>query len=286
LLGEGKAMRRVRFVLLGISLCLALVIGAGGKTEAATKFAPVMDFGTGCLLGGALNKQFIQPEDATKMINGGESYKIYSLQGRLGLAVGKKPESIGDPCPEESAVATTPSHDRQDVVGIGSTWAGMPRVPVALSPDSAFYKNVVADLLKTRGMTQPHVLIDQIYRIDLEGDGSSEVLISASYFKNGYVPLPVAGPSPSASAGDYSVVLMRKVEDGVVKTVVLEENEFKQDIEFSAPLQFRLRGIMDINGDGTLEVLTIARYYEGQSTSVFQITGTKVEEVLACGCGA
>ncbi|MEP6774256.1 MAG: hypothetical protein ABJA50_01560 [Chloroflexota bacterium] len=280
-------MRSIRFALLCTGLSLAVLIGVGTNTEAAApRFAPAMDFGTGCLLGGALNKQFIQTEDAAKMINGGESYKIYSLKGRLGLATGRKPVSIGDPCPEISAVDTTPSYDRQDVVGLGSTWAGMPRVPIALSPNLAVYKNAVADLLKARGITQPHVLIDQIYRIDLEGDGSSEVLISATYFKNGNIPQPVAGPSPDASAGDYSIVFMRKVVNGVVKTVVLDENEFTNDAVFVAPYQYRLRGVMDINGDGNLEVLVMGRYYEGQFTSVFQITGIKAEEVLACGCGA
>jgi hypothetical protein len=279
-------MKRIRFVVLGIGLCVAMCIGASGNTEAATPtFAPVMDFGTGCLLGGALDRRFIPADEATKKITGGEVYKIYGLQGRLGKAIGTKPASIGVPCEDVTAISTTPSHERENVVGLGSTWAGMPRVPIAISPNLVVYKNAVSDLLKARGIAHPTVMIDQIYRIDLEGDGVSEVLISASYFKHGNVPQPSAGPSPDADAGDYSIVFMRKLVAGVVQTVVLAENVYTQDAEFIAPNQYRLRGVMDINGDGTMEILMFGRYYEGQWTSVFQVKGTDVQEVLSCGCG-
>lgn len=280
-------MRRTRLIVLGILLCLALSITASGKTEAATPgFAPVMDFGTGCLLGGALNRQFIPADIATTKITGGEVYKIYGLQGRLGTALGSKPASIGMPCEDVTAVSTRPSYEGKNVIGLGSTWAGMPRVPVAISPNLAVYKNAVADLLKARGIAQPTVMIDQIYRIDLEGDGTSEVLISASYFKHVALQQPWAGPTPNADAGDYSILFMRKVVAGIVKTVVLAEDVYTQAAEFVAPKQFRLRGVADINGDGTMEVLVFGRYYEGQWTSVFQVKGTDVQEVLSCGCGA
>lgn len=279
---------RIAKVMAAILALAALVgiWGANGKTEAATPvFGAAMDFGTGCLLGGALNKSFIKAEDATGKINGGETYKIYSLKGRLGVATGGRPASIGIPCEDVMALSTRPSYENKEVIALSGNWPGMPRVPVAVSASNNTYKTAVRDLLTARGLTNPKVMIDQIYRIDLEGDGVMEALVSASYFKNGYAPQPGGGPSPDAAAGDYSILFMRKVIRGVVQTAVLEENVYKNDAEFIAPNQFRIRGVVDINGDGKMEVLVYGAYYEGHWTSVYEINGIQFKEVLACGCG-
>jgi hypothetical protein len=281
-------MKTIRVMLLGIGLAImALIWGTSGSPgQAATPvFGAALDFGTGCLLGGAQDKKFVLQNAAAARIRGGETYKIYSLKGKLGTATGGKPVSIGVPCEGTMEVKTRPSYSGDNEIGLGGNWPGMPRVPVAISPNLAVYKTAVSDLLKARGLTNPKVLIDQIYRIDLEGDGAAEVLISASYFKNGYVPQPTGGPSPNADAGDYSILFMRKVVQGKVQTVVLAENVYPEYAEFIAPSQYRIRGIVDINGDGKMEVLVYGRYYEGHWTSVFQINGTQFKEVLSCGCG-
>ncbi|MEO5952949.1 MAG: hypothetical protein ABIQ44_10845, partial [Chloroflexia bacterium] len=124
-----------------------------------------------------------------------------------------------------------------------------------------------------------------VYRIDLEGDGVMEAVVSATYWSGDHDPQALIGPSPDAKAGDYSILFMRKVVQGQVKTVVLAENVYTQDAEFVAPNQFRVRGIVDINGDGKMEVLMYGAYYEGHWTSVFEITGTQFKEVMSCGCG-
>ena len=141
------------------------------------------------------------------------------------------------------------------------------------------------DLLRARGLSNPKISIDQIYRIDLEGDRVAEVLISASYFSDATEPQAADGPGPDAAAGDYSILFMRKVVRGKVETVVLAEDVYKESAEFIAPSQYRIRGVVDINGDGKMEVLMYGRYYEGHWTSVFQINGTQFKEVLSCGCG-
>jgi hypothetical protein len=281
-------MSGIKLALLGlVVVAMAVISTAGGtSTRAATpSFGAALDFGIGCLLGGAQNGTFIKAQDAAAKINGGETYKIYSLKGRLGTATGSRPTSFGVPCEEEFDITTRPSYAQKEVIGLGGNWPGMPRVPVAIGPNSPVYKTAVSDLLKARGLSNPNVLIDQIYRIDLEGDGVTEVLVSASYFKSGYPPQPAGGPSPDADAGDYSIVFMRKVVAGKVQTVVLAENIYMQDAEFIAPSQFRIRGVVDLNGDGKMEVLVYGRYYEGAWTSVFDINGTQFQEVLSCGCG-
>ena len=280
-------MHIIRVLALGFALvALVWLWSAGTSVQAATPgFGAAMDFGTGCLLGGAQDKKFVLAEDASGMIKGGETYKIYSLRGKLGTATGTTPVSIGIPCEDTMEITTRPSYADREVIGLGGNWPGMPRVPVAINTSNSTYRAAVSDLLKARGLSNSRVAIDQIYRIDLEGDRVTEVLVSASYFSAASEPQAVEGPSPDAAAGDYSILIMRKVVQGKVQTVVLAENVYPQDAEFIAPSQFRIRGVVDINGDGKMEVLMYGRYYEGHWTSVFEINGTQFKEVLSCGCG-
>ena len=281
-------MTGTRVLLLGVAVAtLAFILAASGNTgRAATPvFGAAMDFGTGCLLGGAQDKKYLSHDEAVARIKGGEAYKIYSLRGRLGTATGGLPESIGIPCEDTMAITTRPSYAERDVIGLGGTWPGMPRVPVALSPNNLTYKAAVSDLLKARGLSVSEVIIDQIYRIDLEGDGVNEVVISASRFSDEVEPQALEGPSPDAAAGDYSILFVRKVVHNRVQTIVLAENVYPEAQEFVAPSQYEIRGIVDINGDGRMEILMYGRYYEGHWTSVFEIKGTQYKEVLSCGCG-
>jgi hypothetical protein len=44
--------------------------------------------------------------------------------------------------------------------------------------------------------------------------------------------------------------------------------------------------VADLNGDGRMEVLVHAWYYEGASVIVYTYDGTDFTQVLATGCGA
>jgi hypothetical protein len=287
-------MRLAKLIAAGaVLLVLALVVGDGGNSSAANAPAatnvvyPVMDVGTGCFLGGVSAQKFVTDTLAAPTVKGGESYRLYSLKGYVGKATGGKPESLGVPCDATVAVPLKPSQDGKDVIALGGTWAGMPRVPKALDPAMAVYRQATADLLKARGITNPKLNVTQVYRIDLEGDKVDEVIVAATYYAGAVeTTKPGYGPTPDAQAGDYSVVYMRKVVGGRVQTTVLAADIYPEAKEFIAPAEYRIRGILDVNGDGTMEVIVYGRYYEGHWSSVFQVKGTKVEEVLSCGCGA
>jgi hypothetical protein len=108
------------------------------------------------------------------------------------------------------------------------------------------------------------------------------VLVSATYCASGFE----GSPSPSAEAGDYSIVFLRKVLSGTVETRVLAADVYSRAAEFVAPAEYKIKGVLDLNGDGTMEVVVYGRYYEGHWSTVYQVKGTQVEEVLTCGCGA
>ena len=57
------------------------------------------------------------------------------------------------------------------------------------------YVEAVRDFLKTKGIEEPKVKIDNIIRVDLDGDGEDEVLISATNYseKEEGAPMRLSG---------------------------------------------------------------------------------------------
>ena len=50
--------------------------------------------------------------------------------------------------------------------------------------------------------------------------------------------------------------------------------------------RYRVLDVADLNGDGRMEVLVHAWYYEGAGVLVYTYDGSTLTEVLATGCGS
>ena len=48
----------------------------------------------------------------------------------------------------------------------------------------------------------------------------------------------------------------------------------------------KLAAVLDLNGDGKLEVIVHSFYYEGGQTTIYRCQPDKIEEVLSVECGA
>lgn len=75
----------------------------------------------------------------------------------------------------------------------------------SLPTSNTIYRELVqAELLK-RGLKSPTVTLGSVTRTDLDGDGTSEVIVETSHFRlqdgSAFVP------PPRAEAGDYSLLL-------------------------------------------------------------------------------
>jgi hypothetical protein len=278
-------MKAVRLVAAVFALfVLALAIGGGTGTSAATptRVYPIVDVGSNFLLGGSAQGNWLTPDVMSNTVAGGESYRVYSLKGYLGRSTGTLAVPAGEPCEDVQSVDLQPSRQNTGSIAVASTWAAMPRLPRTLSNTTPVYVKAVSDLLKARGIATPNVNIEQVLQVDLEGDGVKEVLVSATYFAGSDNNEPI----PSITPGDYSITFMRKLVAGKVETVVLAEDVHTEQADFAAPSKYKIAGVMDLNGDGTMEVVLNGSYYEGAWTSVLQIKGTQFEEVLSAGCGA
>jgi hypothetical protein len=44
--------------------------------------------------------------------------------------------------------------------------------------------------------------------------------------------------------------------------------------------------VLDLDGDGKMEVIVDSAYYEGEATTVYRCTPEKIQELVSTGCGA
>jgi hypothetical protein len=240
---------------------------------AAPRIAPIAS--GPYLLGGAENGKWIDAGATAKKLRGNERYRMYTTAGRI--ATGSGSVSAAEViCPDTWVVKWKPEPRAAEFVAFGGTHNPLPRKLRLHSPNTAVYRQAVADLLRAHGIANPDVRITKIVRVDLEGDGVEEVVLSATR---------LSITIPSVAAGDYSLVVLRKIVNGKVQTIPLAENYFPQAKEFIAPHMFSVPAIADFNGDGRMEIMVNWNYYEGSGAELYTVQGNKVSVVLESGCG-
>ncbi|RYX81650.1 hypothetical protein EON83_22900 [bacterium] len=263
----------------------------------ASELHPVVDFQAGYLLGSStVPNKWMRPEALvkSKQLPGKRKYRVYSMKGYLGEVSGNKAISQGAPCEDTRYVDFAPSREnakyKSGVIAIGGSWNALPRPLRQEGTYLVTYRNIVADFLKTKGIPKTTIRIAQVFRVDLDGDGTDEVLINATNH-NGSNGLN-GNISPDSRAGEYSMTLLRKIVNGKVQTILVEGDFYPTAKKFNAPNVYKIAGAFDVNGDGKMEIVTKGRYYEGDWTTVYAVNGNKsssvlkVQDVLGDGCGA
>jgi len=270
---------------------LLMVVALGLLSQAGTGRAqaviPVVDQGAhvwasqesaGCLLGGKMGNRWLKPKEMAGMLRGGETYRLYTMTRFIGTARGSKPEKGERASPEYSVKMVPLPAGPKEVLAIGGQWNALPRVPRLLSTDQKIYQAAVAEVLKKKGIKNPKVKLKQVIHIDLDSDGVEEVLVTAdTYGEKLYTHLQ--------KKGSYSLVLLRKVIHGQVENLVIEEDYFPANLKYGVPMRFWVGAVLDVDGDGVMEIVLHAMYYEGGGTSVHKVEGDKVTRVLVAGWG-
>jgi hypothetical protein len=217
------------------------------------------------------------------LIKEGETFRLYTLTGPAGTGVVGKPVPPEYPCDDIVEVSISPLPEGEnDVIGVNGSWDAQPRLPKVQSTDQQEYRAVVSGYLKGVGISNPKVTIFQLLRVDLDGDGAEEVLIAANSKDN---PLQ----SHFMGRGDFSVVLLRRVAQGKAQTIPLvSEVELKNHKD---PIQTAswhhketVAAILDINGDGVMEVITTYQSIFDGGKNVYDVKGRKPRTVLGWGC--
>jgi hypothetical protein len=261
------------------SVLIALLLATAVSAQSSNQIVPIVEISVGGIIGGVRDGKWIADKDVAPMLKGRDEYRLVGWKGvEAGkMAYGSKP-AAEVPCEEFYHVDLDSKMNSGIAMGSGATWNPVPRVPAAISLTDATYRKIVGDVLRSKGITKPNAKIIQAYRVDLDGDGTEEVVLAATYFKTGAV-------SPKAAVGDYSFLMLRKIVGGKPQNIVIAGEFIKKTVEFGAVNEYGISSIADLNGDGNMEIVMRSQYYEGNGSVVYEVQGGKANEVLSTGCG-
>jgi FG-GAP repeat len=255
----------------------------------AAELHPIVEVESGYLFGATTDGKWIKAEESAKSVRADTTYQIYGLTAKVGEAKGGKLKtSEEDVCSDMAVVPLSPKPDK-GAVALAAPWNALPRKPRVSDTTQQVYVDAVRDFLKTKGIEQPKVKIDSILRIDLDGDGEEEVLISATNYFSNDERIPMRSP-----AGSYSMVLLRRVVAGKVETQLIVGEFYpeaypkaaQEEGRFDAPNTYKVIAVLDLDGDGKMEIVVRSDYYEGGATTIYRCNPKKVEELLSVSCGA
>ncbi len=287
---------------LTLAVIMVLILGLsphGGTSKAADTVYPIVAFSDfwsresrSYLLGASAGGKWIKPEAAFPLIRGKEQYRLYTLDGEVGTSVGGKPTKGLKDAEWINTIyvklASIPK-DIRFLVGVNGPWEPLPRPIKIGSTEQQVYREAAAEILKSKGIENPQVNLTQVLQVDLDGDGVEEVLVSAAnYERVKEMREPgVRSILPTSShnrAGDYSVVFLCKVVQGKVVTTIIK-GEYYPRREETVLTEHKVVGVLDLNGDGIMELVLSHQHYEGEWIGVYRVKGTKITLLSGMGFG-
>jgi hypothetical protein len=205
---------------------------------------------------------------------------------RLDEPISRGTSSPGMPCMDEAGgiegpvvdLGPSPEGFGPDRIAVAGVADPLPRPVEVLDPTDPTYMASVAEAVRDLGIDDPTPEIAQVVRGDLDGDGVAEVLIAAQRLTD--------PNSLAATDGDYSVLFLRRVIGGQVATVPVASS-VAVAVENQTPYLAvqRLSALADLNGDGRMEAVVDAQYYEGSTMAAFELQDGRLVEVLSGHCG-
>jgi hypothetical protein len=126
--------------------------------------------------------------------------------------------------------------------------------------------------------------ITQLFRVDLDGDGRDEMLITASNTTEERVFTSMAD-SPLHRTGDYSALLLQYLDKRDRPHLVALDVDYKKTYRDALNL-CQVDAIADIDGDNKMEIISSSRYYEGTAVVLWNFKNGKLKELVSAASGA
>ena len=263
-----------------IALALFATVLTLSSSAKSADLPTFVDLPSGLIIGAHAGGKWLSSEQAGKALEPGRKYRLFTLTGKTGDAVGGKAAPNAEVCPDVWEQTLQPATEKS-AIALAVPWNPMPRTAKASDKTQELYVKAARDFLVGKGIAKPVVKITQLLRIDLDGDNDDEVLLSATHYPG------EEGESPSqAEAGNYSFVLLRRVVDGKVQTKLVDGEFYPKASESQTPYRYEVSGLLDLDGDGRLEIIIYSAYYEGATVTVWRFGEGKLHKVLEIGCGA
>lgn len=220
----------------------------------------------------------------------GYHYDVYINNTKKGNATGGLPinSKSGETLKEDKYIPGFDIIDLYDEnnqhvdydIAINADWNICPRSYSNHSTDQKIYQDLTKNLIMKEGLKNPDTTLKQVIRVDLDGDGTEEVLITADN--------TIDDQFEQVKKGDNAIVLFRKLVNGKVVDQVVEKDIRLKNEEVASyyrPL-FRVETFSDLDGDGIMEVIIKSWYYEGEGWFVYKLIDNRLVLVASNGSGA
>lgn len=260
-------------------LLLSLLIVVSPKTLFADANLPV-PFVAEFFIGGILDGKWVSSDMLATSVPSGLEFRCYSFSKEMEKKTGTAPQSEQGPG-EYWNISFGPSEteaEAENTFKVGGNWNALPRQPKLQKGGFQAYEKEIAPILKKNDISAP-VVIQQLVRIDLDGNGTDEVILVAGN-ANSRIPI--------FEKNTYSIVLLRALINGKVQTSIIHEQYIKESREGEAdsPNGYEIPFVLDLNNDGKMEVILRGTYYEGFWYEIFEFDGKTLISVLSNGIGA
>lgn len=206
------------------------------------------------------NETTIQNKNAASYINKDCIFRFYNLSGQIGtgtnpayIVTDEVVQGANDTIEIDIDIQSHNKNDKNDLrcreIGLCAAWEPMPRIPIVQLNEIVLYNDIIKSLLEEKDFDGVDVKINQVLRIDLDGNGTEEVIITASNHSPNMHSL-------EEGSKYYSIVLLRKIVGNSVENIVLKENyalNTQQD-SYGKVHTYNVPFIIDANGDGDMEI--------------------------------
>lgn len=216
-------------------------------------------------------------------IEAGTPFVVSNLSGETPVVLGENTEAcfdgqVGPTIDIELAPPEPPGYGYSAVAVLQKPWALKPRPVAVTSTAPEAYRALGEAAFEDEPVDATRGAVEQLVVTDLDGDGDDEALASFEFIQ------PSAGPG---APGDLAALLVIDTTTRDAETVLLTAvDENLDDESFPIIERYRVLDVADLNGDGRMEVLVHAWYYEGAAVIVYTYDDGALTEVLAAGCGA
>lgn len=174
----------------------------------------------------------------------------------------------------EVVVPDTPVSLGFDALMVTADWPIQPRPVQQIGADNPEYATIGASFIDAP--TADLGTVSQAVRVDLDGDGVEEVLVTYEYITD----------SQFGAENDFSTVYVRFPNaDGTVVDQELENYVVDDPTDFPTVGRFTIAAVGDMNGDGVMEIATRSSFWESAGITLWTLDEGRFVIVGGGGCG-